>query len=611
MTSSSFFCEQHTADVVVIGAGGAGLRAALAALRSGATVAVISKVPVTRSHTVAAQGGINAALGHEGEDCWQWHWYDTVRGGDWLCDQDAVAVMCARAPAAITELEQMGVPFSRNEAGLLYQRAYGGMTRNFGRGGLAHRAIAAADRTGHAILHSLYGEALRAGLRCYEEYFAVDLIMDREGHCLGVSAWDMETGQRHCFRSHAVILATGGYGQAWPHTTASSICTGDGGGMALRAGLYLQDMEFVQFHPTGLYGSGLLITEGARGEGGYLVNAAGERFMARYAPQYKDLASRDIITRAIATEIRSGYGCGPKSDHIHLRLDHLDAEMLREKLPAIGEIARKFAGLNVAKDPIPVTPTVHYTMGGIPCTPYGEVITLSGRETEKIVPGLFAAGEAACLSVHGANRMGCNSLLDLMVFGELAGERAAAHARSHSHSPRALSPEQERQAFARLDYYLEGTGDRPVSAMRRELQITMESAAGIFRRGADLRTGLARFDHFRHAMEKIRITDKSLLWNTELASALELENLILQAHVTALAALNRCESRGAHLRDDHPGRHDNPWQRHQLIKLSGDGFRQHTLAFRRVRGMENGGTLASLLPPENLPATLRPTKREY
>lgn len=571
---------EHRFDVVVIGAGGAGLRAALAACAQGASVAVLSKVPPTRSHTVAAQGGINAALGNRGADNWRWHMYDTVRGSDWLGDQDAIAFMCRHAPEAIRELEAMGVPFTRDEGGSIYQRAYGGQSTDYGKGGLAYRACAAADRTGHAMLHTLYQQSLKSGARFFIEFVALDLLWDKEGACAGVLAWELATGDLHCFRSRQLILATGGFGQVFASTTASSICTGDGGAMILRSGLPLQDMEFIQFHPTGLYGTGVLITEGARGEGGILVNGLGERFMKRYAPQYMDLASRDVISRAVEQEIREGRGCGPNKDHVLLRLDHLDASVISEKLPSIRDIARTFAGIDVSISPIPVLPSVHYTMGGVPTTAQSEVITQAG-----VVPGLLAIGEAACNSVHGANRLGCNSLLDLVVFGKAAGERAGAHA-GQGHAM--LEAETLDKALAHFDTLRMSQGDATPASLRRQMQSVMQHHAGITRDEPSLMNGLRLLDKlWNQKLSSLNVRDKGLLWNNDLIEAIELDNLLRQAVATVASALHRTESRGAHMRTDHPLRDDAAWLRHTLFSMNDKGrFKLDTRAVRMEPGQD-------------------------
>ncbi|MDO8290953.1 MAG: succinate dehydrogenase flavoprotein subunit [Parvibaculum sp.] len=560
--SQSYTFIDHTFDAVVVGAGGAGLRATLGCVEKGLKTANITKVFPTRSHTVAAQGGVAASLGNMGPDDWRWHMYDTVKGSDWLGDQDAIEYLCRHAPEAVYELEHFGVPFSRTEDGKIYQRPFGGMTTNFGEG-IAQRTCAAADRTGHAMLHTLYGQSLRHNAEFYIEYFAIDLIMDESGVCRGVVAIDMATGEIHRFRSSLVILATGGYGRAYFSATSAHTCTGDGNAMVLRAGLPLQDMEFVQFHPTGIYGSGCLITEGSRGEGGYLVNSAGERFMERYAPSAKDLASRDVVSRAMTIEIREGRGVGPDKDHIFLHLDHLDPKILAERLPGISESARIFAGVDVTKEPIPVLPTVHYNMGGIPTNYHGQVLTLKDGNPDTVVPGLMAIGEAACVSVHGANRLGSNSLIDLVVFGRAAGIKAAELV-----TPGARQPEFKKgdgdNALARLDHFRNANGSTPTSVLRGRMQRVMQDDVAVFRTGETLEQGRKRIAEVHAAMPDIRVSDRSLVWNSDLIETLEFDNLIVQAIATVEGAVGRKESRGAHAREDYPDRDDENWMKHTL-----------------------------------------------
>ncbi|KQN25073.1 fumarate reductase [Sphingomonas sp. Leaf33] len=574
--ADSYKIIDHTYDAVVVGAGGSGLRATMGAAEAGLKTACITKVFPTRSHTVAAQGGIAASLGNNTPDHWSWHMYDTVKGSDWLGDQDAIEYMVRNAPQAVYELEHAGVPFSRNENGTIYQRPFGGHMQNMGAGPPVQRTCAAADRTGHAMLHALYQQSLKYDADFFIEYFALDLIME-DGACRGVIAMCMEDGSIHRFRAHAVVLATGGGGRVYQSATSAHTCTGDGNAMVLRAGLPLQDMEFVQFHPTGIYGAGVLITEGARGEGGYLTNSEGERFMERYAPSAKDLASRDVVSRSMAMEIREGRGVGKEKDHIFLHLDHIDPKVLAERLPGITETGKVFAGVDLTRKPLPVVPTVHYNMGGIPCNYHGEVVRNQNGDPDSVVPGLFAVGEAACVSVHGANRLGSNSLIDLVVFGRATGLRLKEIIKPHTqHNP--LPKGSEDMALARLDHFRQAKGGTPTATIRADMQKTMQRHAAVFRDSKLLAEGVEHMDQVYQGMGDIGITDRSMIWNTDLIETLELDNLIGQAVVTIRCAENRKESRGAHMHEDFPERDDANWMKHTIATFDGWGGKGGSVA---------------------------------
>jgi succinate dehydrogenase / fumarate reductase flavoprotein subunit len=596
--SRAYAVIDHTYDVVVVGAGGAGMRAALGMAAAGLRTACVTKVFPTRSHTVAAQGGMAAALGNMGDgDNWRFHMYDTVKGSDWLGDQDAIEFMCREAASAVLELEAFGVPFSRTEAGLIYQRPFGGQTLDYGKR-MAQRTCAAADRTGHAILHTLYQQCLSRGTEFFVEYLALDLLMDEDGACRGVLAWSLEDGTLHRFTAHRTVLATGGYGRVYASCTAAHTCTGDGNAMALRAGLPLQDMEFTQFHPTGIYGSGCLITEGSRGEGGYLTNGEGERFMERYAPTAKDLAGRDVVCRSMTIEIHEGRGCGPDKDHILLHLEHLGADLLAERLPGISETARIFAGVDVTREPIPVIPTVHYNMGGVPTNRHGEVVTVRGSDPEATVPGLMAIGEAACVSVHGANRLGSNSLLDIVVFGRAAAQRAAETVRPGERHPPPPAAATDR-ALARFDRLRWATGERSAGEIRVEMQRAMQRHCAVFRDGPLMEQGRDRLDGIGCILrDQLGLRDRALVFNNDLVEALELDNMLAQAVVSLASAIGRTESRGAHAREDFPNRDDGAWLKHTLAFWDNDGVRLH---YRPVH----------LQPLSNEVASIPPGKRVY